>query len=90
MLRLMKVRAISSSRATSFHGMALALVILGGLLSAAEFSRAHHSNAMFDQSQLRLVSPKRRWGWPSFGWGSGGAEEVDFTSSVSSARERRL
>jgi hypothetical protein len=56
MLRLMKVRAISTPRATSFHGMALALVMLGGLLPAAEFSRAHHSNAMFDQSQLRLVT----------------------------------
>lgn len=47
MLRLMKIQTISLPQ--------LAIVILAGLLLAS-FAAAHHSNAMFDKSQLRQVT----------------------------------
>ncbi len=56
MLRLIKFRANYLPRIESLRDLALAIVILAGLLAASEFASAHHSNAMFEKSQLRQVT----------------------------------
>jgi hypothetical protein len=56
MLRLMKIHAISLSQPQGFRHIALATVIVAGLLTASGFVTAHHSNAMFDKSLLRQVT----------------------------------
>ncbi len=43
-------------RFSKLRDKALAIVILTGLFTASEFALAHHSNAMFDKSQLRQAT----------------------------------
>ena len=59
MSRLMKIRMISMPQFSSWRDQALAILIaasIAGLLSTSEIALAHHSNAMFDKSQVRQVT----------------------------------
>lgn len=47
---------ISTPQFSGLRNLALATVMLAGFLAASDFASAHHSNAMFDKSQLRQVT----------------------------------